>query len=83
MDALVGNTDTVLYDLWCKKTCLVFSIISKIGTGPQNQTMKVNTLEETPEDRDQDGVYRTNKDKYFNYHFLYIYLFKMCTQICF
>ena len=33
----------------------------KIGTCPQNQTMKLNTLAETPviqEDRDQDGVYK-------------------------
>ena len=61
-DALVGHTDTC--DMWCKNTCSVFLIMSKIGTGPQNQTMKLNTLVETPiiqEDRDQDGVYQTNK----------------------
>ena len=49
--------------------------MSKIGTGPQNQKMKLNTLAETlviQEDRYQDGVYQTNKDKYFNCHFLYI-----------
>ena len=72
---MVGHTDTVLCDLWCKKTCSVFSIMSKIGTSPQNQTMKLNTLAKTPiiqEDKDQDGVYQTNKVKYLNCHFLYI-----------
>ena len=75
MDAVVGHKDIVLCDPWCKKTCSVFSIMSKIGTCPQNQTMKLNTLVETPviqEDIDQDGVYQTNKDKYLNFHFLYI-----------
>ena len=46
--------------------------------GPQNQTMKLNTLAETPviqKDKDQDGFYQTNKDKYLNCHFLYIQLF--------
>ena len=75
--ALVGHTDTILCDLWCKNTCSVFLIMSKIGTGPQNQMMKLNTLAETPiiqEDRDQDGVYQPNKDMYLNFHFLYIQL---------
>ena len=74
-DALAGHTDTVLCDLCCKNTCWVFSIMSKIGTGPRNQTMKLYTLAETPTiqgDKDQDGVYQTNKDKYLNCHFLYI-----------
>ena len=50
--------------MWCKNTCSVFMIMSKIGTGPQNQMMKLNTLADTPviqEDRDQDGFYQPNK----------------------
>ena len=37
---------------------------SEIGAGPHNQMMKLHTLEKTPviqEDRDQDGLYQTNK----------------------
>ena len=75
--ALVGNIDTVLCDMWCKKTCSVFSIISKIGIGPRNQMTKVNTLEETPEDRDQDGVYRKIKDKYLNSFPIYLVVLDM------
>ena len=43
--------------------------------GPKNQRMKLNTLTKTPviqKDKDQDGFYQTNKDKYLNCHFLYI-----------
>ena len=74
-DTHIQHQYTVLCDMWCKNTCPVFSIMRKIGIGPQNQMMKLNTLEETPviqEDKDQDGVYQTNKDKYLNCHFLYI-----------
>ena len=74
-DALVGHTDAVLCDLWCKKTCSIFMIMSNIGTGPQNQMMKLNTLAETSvveEYWDQDGFYQTSKSKYLNCHFLYI-----------
>ena len=75
MNPVVGHTNTILCDLWCNKTCSIFSITRKIGTCPQNQAMKLNTLEKTPviqEDRDQDGFYQTNKDKYLNCHFLYM-----------
>ena len=68
-DKQIKQQYTVLCDMWHKNTCSVFVIMSKIGTCPQNWTMKMNTLEETPliqEDRDQDGFYQTNKDKYLN-----------------
>ena len=74
-DALVGHTDTVICDLWCKKTCSVFLIMWNIGTCRHNQMINLNTLEETPviqEYRDQCGIYQTKKDKNLNCHFLYI-----------
>ena len=75
----IGRTEiqhqyTVLCDMWCKKTFSLFPHEQDRNRSSESdyEFEHIGRDSIIQEDKDQDGVYQTNKDKYLNCHFLYI-----------